>query len=289
MVAVMTISHPPVVKIQQHCDVLGKLLFALSFSKPVAILKDGETIGWDQPAQWLELAASIVNVDVLTGQSDTSLYMCESALDYENDRSALLTQFVTSLTIFTYVWGAFESVAKIMSPPSIPKHLRREGNDSLTARVVYALASVQTDGVYFCALANLRYRLLRHQEYNSCIPSNLGPVANATAGEGIDLVRVIRNKFAHGAASLPQRDDWIGEDSLDNQLVRFSCRIVLLTIQAMLRVLYQNNSFVIEMYGYRSALDLDEESESETDMYEIHSLLETIHLATDADSAKTSD
>jgi hypothetical protein len=203
------------------------VLFALSVNNPVAVLKDSETIGWVQPAEWLELAASIGKVDVNTWQYDAYPFMCGLAAEYEDRRSEALTKFVTSLTIFSYVWGAFESVAKILSPSSIPKKLRKNGDDSLTARVAHALRSVEPDGVYRCALANIRCRLACHPEYSSRFPSNFQPVTEAAAGEDIELVRIIRNRFAHGTISLPQPDDSDGQDSLDDQLVRFSCRIVV--------------------------------------------------------------
>jgi hypothetical protein len=107
-------------------------------------------------------------------------------------------------------------------------------------------------------------------EYSDRLPTGLGPVTEANAGEGIDLVRRIRNKFAHGADMLPQRDDWDGKDSLDNKLVRYSCRMVLLTIQIMLHVHFAGRSFEIENYYSFSESDEGEE---------IHSLLGNLHLA----------
>jgi hypothetical protein len=264
----MTISHPPVLKLEDHCSALSKLLHSLAYQELASVVESGEVYEWGQPAEWLDVAASVTKVDVLTGQGDMTLAECESALEYENDRSALLSQFVTSLTIFSFVWGAFESVAKILSPSSIPKEERKDGNDSLTARVAYALKAVKPDGVYYCRLAKLRHRLTYHPAYCSCIPADLGIVTSADAGQGIDLVRRIRNKFAHGAASLPQRD-WNGCDSPDNQIVRYSCRLVLLAIQMMLRLFYKDRSFDIDWY----------ELDSDTDAREIHSLLETIHLS----------
>lgn len=265
----MSISHPPVVKIAEHCTALSKLLHLLAYQEPTSVKRGDETYGWTQPADWLDLAASVVKVEVVTAQGDTSLAYCESAMDYENDRSKLLSQFATSLTVFSFAWGAFESVAKIMDPPSIPKASRKDGNDSLAARVAFALQSIKPDGAYYCGLSTLRHWLTHRPEYSDCIPGDLGPVLSADAGQGIDLVRRIRNKFAHGAAALPQRDDWNGKNSVDNQLVRLSCRMVLLTIQMMLRVHFEGQSFGVEIYEFGS--DSDEEQE-------IHSLLETLHL-----------
>jgi hypothetical protein len=261
------------VKIADHCTALSKLLQALAYQEPASVKRGDEIYGWSQPADWLDLAASIVKVDVLTAQNDQSLHMCGSAMDYENDRSKLLTQFATSVTVFTFVWGAFESIAKIMDPPSIPKPSRKSGNDSLAARVAFALRLLKPDGVYHCGLANIRHRMSILPEYADCLPTELGPVAGVEAGEGIDLVRRIRNKFAHGAAALPQRDDWDGKNTVENELVRLSSRIVLLTIQMMLRVYFEGQTFDLDIYEFAA------------DSYasqEIHSALQTLHLVCEA-------
>jgi hypothetical protein len=243
---------------------------------PVSVTCEGESYGWMQPAEWLDVAASVVKVEVVTAQDDESLMWCGAAMDYENDRSACLSQFTTSLTVFTFLWGAFEAVAKIMGPASIPRDQRKDGNDSLTARVVYALKSVTPDGAYECMFARLHHFLTHHPEYSACVSSNSSPATSAEAGDAIDLVRAIRNKFAHGAATLPQRDDWDGKDSLDNQVVRLSCRAVLLTIQFMLRAFFKGQSFQVEIYEFGG---LDDESDDERGMHEIHQLLETLHIA----------
>ena len=274
----MSIFHPPVVRIADHCTFLSRLLHALAYQEPASVRRGDESYGWLHPADWLDLAASVIKVEVVTAQGDTSLMYCESAMDYENDRSKLLSQLTTSLTVFSFAWGAFESVAKIMDPPSIPKTDRKDGNDSLAARVAYAIRTVSADGVYHCALANIRHRMASLSEYSDCLPAGLGPVTEADAGEGIDLVRRIRNKFAHGAAVLPQRDDWNGKDSLDNQLVRFSCRMVLLTIQMMLRVHFAGRSFEIDDYDPCS--DSDEGQE-------IHSRLESLHIVCETEDDET--
>ena len=270
----MHISHPPVLRIQEHCSALSKLLPNLDYLRPTSVVNDGELVGWAHPAEWLDLAASVTKMEVVTGQDDQSLGLCESALDDEEERSALLSQFVTSLTVFSFTWGAFESAAKIVSPPAIPKALRNKGNNSLTARVVHALKSVTPDGVYYCALASLCRLLRRSHACHASVPTELAAITNADAGLGLGLVRVIRNGFAHGAASLPQLDGSDSTDSLDSLVVRISSRIVLLTIQMILREFYRNQSFEIEIFSWRT--------ESGTECWEIHRLLETIHLAEEA-------
>lgn len=206
----MSLSHPPVVELADHCSALSKLLHALADQYPEVAEEEGETYGWAQPAEWLDLAASVVKVDVVTTQDDTSLAYCESAMDYENDRSRLLSQLATAITIFGFVWGAFESVTKTVKPPSTPKPERKDGNDKSVARVIHALRPLKPDGVYHCRLAQIRGLMAALPAYRESLSVELGPVTAAEAGEGIDLVRRIRNKFAHGAAALPQRDDWNG-------------------------------------------------------------------------------
>lgn len=263
----VTILHPPVVDLSDHCLALRRLMNDLACRAPVYVKKDGEVFGWAQAADWLELAGSVTKVDVLTGQDDDGLAYCETAMDYENDRSALLSQFVTSLTMFSFVWGAFESTAKVVSPPSIPKEMRVYGNDSLTARSANYLRYVVPDGVYLCALSKLRNRLGAHTEFAPLLPDNLGLLASAEAGQGLELVRIIRNRFAHGATAIPQRDDWNGMDSADNQIVRVSTRLVLLTIQMMLRIFFGDRA--LELETWRGDND---------DVVPVSTMLLTLHL-----------
>ena len=216
----MSISHPPVVELAEHCSAVSRLLHALAFEHPETADEGDEIYGWSRPAEWLDLAASVVKVEVVTAQDDNSLVMCGRAMDYENDRSELLSQLAMSITVFSFVWGAFESVVKIVNPPSVPRSARKDGNDKLVARVVYSLRSLIPDGVYQCRLAQIRHFMTSLPEYGASLPTGIGPVTSAEAGEGIDLVRRIRNKFAHGAAELPQRDDWNGQDTAYNRLVR---------------------------------------------------------------------
>ena len=273
----VSLSHPPVVELTAHCTALSKLLHALAYQHPEIAAEEGETYGWSQPAEWLDLAASVVKVDVVTAQDDISLAYCGSALEYENDRNRLLSQLATAITIFSFVWGAFESVTKIVKPPSIPKPERKDGNDKPVARVIHALRPLKPDGVYHCRLAQIRDLMAALPAYRESLPVDLVPVTAAEAGEGIDLVRRIRNKFAHGAAALPQRDDWNGKDTLDNRLVRLSCRTVLLTIQMMLRVHFAGQSFDVELYECDTVGDCE---------HEIHSHLETLHLVSEQNATE---
>ena len=122
------ISHPPVLKLEEHCSALSSLLHDLAYQEPASVVKDGETYGWAQPADWLDLAASITKVDVLTAQGDSTLEYCESALDYENDQSALLSQFVTSLTVFSFVWALLNPLPRSCRPR---RFRRRSGSTRL--------------------------------------------------------------------------------------------------------------------------------------------------------------
>jgi len=117
---------------------------------------------------------------VVTAQGDTSLEYCGTAMRYEDDRSALLSQLATSIAVFSFVWGAFESVTSIVDPPSIPKTERKDDNNQPVARVVYALRSLKPDGVYHCRLAQIRHLMTVMPEFS--LPVGLGAVAVAKGG-----------------------------------------------------------------------------------------------------------
>src|ERR1700734_1223329 len=110
----------PPLKLQRHCWNLSVVLQGLWEHCPDTVTnKDGVTFEWPDAAEWLDLAAGLQKVEVVTGSFDQSLMYCESALDYENARSDCLSSLVVHLTMFTFVWGAFEIVGNLIEPPSI--------------------------------------------------------------------------------------------------------------------------------------------------------------------------
>ena len=122
----------PPVKLQRHCWNLSVVLQDIWQHSPDTVTnKDGVTFEWSDAAEWLDLAAGIQEVKVVTGAFDPSLMYCESALDYENARSDCLSMLAAHITMFTFVWGAFEIIGNLIQPVGIPPALRQNGENSL--------------------------------------------------------------------------------------------------------------------------------------------------------------
>jgi hypothetical protein len=235
--------------------------------------KDGVTFEWSDAAEWLDLAAGVQRVDVLTGAFDESLMYCETALDFENARSECLSMLVGQLTMFTFVWGAFETVGNMIEPPSIPPALRKHGENSLVDRLICFIRSTKPLPAYsrtFDCLNKIIGRAPHYQRFQRTPPL---PAFIGSAGAGIDFVRRIRNQFAHGAAFFPQPNDW-GEEaetkpSVDQSIIAHCTLITLFTMQMLLKEHFSGKSFEVRSpHGEEAG---------------IHAVLETLHTG-DADS-----
>ena len=95
-------KNSQLIDIQEHCFKLGELLNALHQFEYLAA------------TDWLDIAAGVESVKVTTAKHDSSLMFCGGAADYQEKRSELLSNLATRLTIFNFVWGSFESVAKVL-------------------------------------------------------------------------------------------------------------------------------------------------------------------------------
>ena len=264
----MKSKRKPPVKLQRHCWNLSVVLQDVwQQSQKSVTNKDGVLFEWSDAAEWLELAAGVQKVDVLTGSFDQSLMFCGSAMDYEDARSECLSMLAGQLTMFIFVWGAFETVGNMINPPSIPAALRKHGENSLVDRVICLLRSEKPFPVYtraFDCLNKIINRVPHYQRFRRSPPL---PAFMGNTGVGIDFVRRIRNQFAHGAAKFPRPDDW-GENaatkpSVDESIIGHCTLITLFTIQMLLK-----QHFVGE------ALEVRGPDGEEAD---IHEVLETLH------------
>ncbi|MYB64022.1 hypothetical protein F4X73_04985, partial [Candidatus Poribacteria bacterium] len=150
-----------------------------------------------------------------TSKFDYDIMYCGSAYDYEEKRSELLSQLSTRLTIFNFVWGSFESTAKLFPLPALPKYLKR-GSGSIVDRSIWYLKQHYGPKPRIAFYDNTLYllrRLLEANEFYSkyCKEIKLHNFADLS-GLGLHIVRKIRNELAHGSAVMPLPDDW-GEDA----------------------------------------------------------------------------
>jgi hypothetical protein len=266
----MALQLPTVLGLQEHCYRLAYTVAELWQHDPTTVTEGDEVFEWSTAAEWLDLASSVEKVEVATGRFDESLMWCGTACDYEDARSKLYSQLVAQLTVFSFVWGAFEIITKVIEPASIPKSDRINGANSPTSRLAYFIRSMPTDATHQLVLAQVQHLLARHPAYGSLAAQLQDASALGPAGQGIDIVRRIRNKFAHGAASLPPPDGWGASGHSDNELLALCTRLVLLTIQIALSRYYAGKHFDIWAGRAEDGLRMDAD---------VHEVLSQVHLA----------
>lgn len=229
-------SKNQLIDLQEHCYELEKFLSQLnhpSFSNTI---------------DWLDIAAGVESVKVTTSKHDDTVAYCETVMDYEDARSKLLSKLATRLTIFNFVWGSFESVAKA---------LLGDKRSSIVDRAINFLKqnyiSSPPMAGYKDALRDLAALIKDDSTYE--VSSDAFKIKGPADlnGLGLHVVRKIRNDLAHGSANLPRPDDW-GEGKTNLQssecrhlkLIDTCTRIVLLTVQMLLLVHVRGKEITVE-------------------------------------------
>ena len=259
-------KNSQLIDIQTHCFRLSELLGKLMpFTFMSAI-------------DWLTIASGVESVNVRTAKHDISVLYCKGAFEYEEKRSELLSHLATELTIFNFVWGSFESVAKAFSLPSLPKRLKK-GDGSVVDRTIWFLkqhyGSEPSLAFYNDYLCNLCEYIGYNEDYNKYQKEfNFQNFADLP-GLGLHIVRKIRNDLAHGSAVMPHPDDW-GEKStklLPSEhrhlyLVQTCTRILLFTIQMFLLVQARGKKIIVDCL--LDAREDDVESTVQLALHQIH-------------------
>lgn len=214
---------------------------------------------WEPVFEWLDVAASIDEVEVRTGMHEPAPMLCKQARKYEDKRSELLRGFVRDLTIFNFFWGSLESTVRQINP---------KGFDNERAENKFNMRHNRPNmGIYFLrnnydpedpvvgylpALDELKTVIKRVGDHEWTLEELEVHDYMGESGHGLFLVSQIRNDFAHGSTVVPRPDSWQGSVSASERqradLVRTSSRILLLTIQMMLIAVYRHGraDFVVD-------------------------------------------
>lgn len=240
----------PILELALHSNKLSELLNNLCRSNTTfrsITTKANESLNWSHAAALLKLASSVIGVNLDTARFDDSVAWCSSASDYHFAHSELLAELVRELSVFNFIWGAFETVTKIINPPNIPKN-----NSIIDAACNYLTRNfdpLPRVEHYDEAVFDLRNILRLDKKYgvkerDFRFDNHIG-----VSSIGIHIVRRIRNKFAHGTLDIPEPDGWTGGKPLDASLFDISSRIALLTIQML--IITHFNSSTTRVHWYR--------------------------------------
>jgi hypothetical protein len=244
-------------RLREHCAKLSQFLANPDvYSRLLELVgelidPEGECITWSHAAEWLYIAASIEKVEVNTIYFDSSVYMCEPALDYEGARSDLLTEFTTALSVFNFAWGSLESVIKLIEPPSIPKEVKAGRGSSVDRAIYYLKTDFEPERPIFSyhdTMGEMRELLSQLPGYLSLSDEFRLQPHVGISGVGLHVVRKIRNMFAHGSIQMPVPADDRKAPLPGKRLIETSTRIVLLTIQMLLMSRLRKDDFKVECY-----------------------------------------
>ena len=235
------------INLHEHCFLLSYLMAELDHTLPDT---SGTDYTWPNASDWLKIAAGVGNVEIDTLRFDDCPF-CPT--EYEDKRSELLTQMVTRLTTFNFVWGAFETVIKIIDPDDVPRNIKPRS--SVIDNAIYYLKN-EFDlspriPLYYDTLAQFRLVLLSDSLYKKYVKEFKIDSFMSISGLGVHIVRKIRNSFAHGSTTLPEPDDWDSKAILSSELrhldlIEISSRLILFSIQMMLTAKFKNNDFKVE-------------------------------------------
>ena len=254
------------INIQEHCFRLRELLSQLDWFK------------YRLAIDWLDIAAGVESVKVTTAKYDSSTMYCRGAFEYEGKRSELLSQLTTKLTIFNFVWGSFETIAKTFKLSGLPDGRKPRENNIVNRTIWFLKQNYDSEAplaFYHDKLCTLRRLIEGHEFYIDYSEEIQPPDFVGLNGWGLHIVRNIRNALAHGSAGMPRPDDWGEEEtklspaeSRHLNLVDTSTRVVLFTIQMFLLAHLRGEGITVECL-------LDEEddwieSTAERALREIH-------------------
>lgn len=219
-----------ILAVDEHAWKLGCILTTLD-------IRDSDE-RWSHICAWLQMASSLEHVDLITGKFDSSLIYCSSALQFENERTKMLSKLAMEITIFNFIWGAFESLVEELEPSIKGCNIEKYGKVNAACYIIRNKPTVSLFPGYKETLNKLQriyeslfptvqhsQQIIRKQKISKMQQNVLG----------INIVYIIRNKFAHGSYSLPYHpDEYEFYQFEDTDLIRVSSTIVLLTMQMML-------------------------------------------------------
>lgn len=254
------------IDIQEHCYRLRQVLCELDQFVFMSAL------------EWLDIAAGIENINVLTAKYDTCLMYCGCSLDYEDKRSELLSQLAAKLTIFNFVWGSFESIAKAIELPHLPRNLKRS-RGSIVDRAIWFLKQSYSPKPHVAYYDDELYRLRKLIENNDYYKKYTSEFKFLAFGDlnglGLHIVRKLRNELAHGCAQMPEPDKWetgktdlLPSEHRHLDLIDTCTRVLLLSIQMILLADVFEKGLTVRCLLNEDGLNV--ESTAEKALYRIH-------------------
>jgi hypothetical protein len=232
----------PMRTLEEQCSRLGSVLQL----EQLAALGDSRAQGWSHAGDWLDLAAGVVRVEIVTRLFDDGPVYCEALLEFEKLQSKAVSDYSTELTRFLFAWGALETIVDVIVPPSE----RDSGKIKAVGRLLARAFEPDRLPHYGCAIARLRHLLSYPQQGLKVTDSDFLPDdCYGESGIGIRIVYRLRNHLSHGSLTLHSLDPEGSISRLGPEIAKTSTLIVLLTVQMLLIAHFGRTGIVVKAYN----------------------------------------
>lgn len=193
---------------------------------------------WEAVLYPLQMAASIHDVQADTGYvDDTMAYAhCESVSEYENAHSIVASEYVAALSIFTFVWTAYEAAVMATEPNAFSGEAAR-GENGKRGRLLTEIHSNLFDE--FEGISNFANAADAHCNVGGLFDERLEKVRTRYPVKDFvfaaELVREFRNHLFHGEDQAPEPEQWSEPRETRCRIYRFYdvARLALFLIQLM--------------------------------------------------------
>lgn len=258
--------------ISEHCYRQSNLLALLGYGPTPKCATPVQSDGWLDASNWLRMASSIKSVEAEMDRF-TGMTYCSPAAKYDEQWNAAVSAFMTQLSMFNCIWNSFETLVGTVSPPRIPKSLLNAPQQSFVFRIMYYIEQEYQE---FSPPQGYEDQLKNVLEYVGYLPDFKIPAIAAFSDEkglGVNIVRLLRNRFAHGDAGIEKLDqlqqgEFFGYKHLTD-LLEMSSRITLLTEQMILIAFFKDSGFNLAM-NIDYDPDDDEPQSLEQIAYSVH-------------------
>ncbi|TDN87064.1 hypothetical protein DET49_11418 [Salegentibacter sp. 24] len=184
-------------------------------------------LGYKGVYDWLMIASGISNVEFSWNRFDKTgaKEWCRPAYEYDKERGDINQKYITELTTFNYIWGAFENlISEIFTQTQINK----KGKINLSLKAM----DFNDPPVY-------GYEYIK-SEFSSCFREAVNEhlyiyPEKHFSNEELKIIYQLRNKFAHGDLRFPESMKSNSDSPpIIIELVKASSRIILCYIQGLI-------------------------------------------------------
>jgi len=202
----------------------------------------------------LLMAASISDVEVDTGYGEDPMVfaLCETTIDYEHGRSEMASKYVAAVSIYSFLWNAYEAAVAATASEEL-RGLLKDGR--LGERGRRLLESRPELSSHFQGIHELTGLAIRWCELGGRFDRRLDKIRTRFKERNLvlaaELCREFRNFVFHGEDEVPEHPDWGQAKVAYARLYRFYVlgRLLLYLIQALAWISILSSSKSVE-WGY---------------------------------------